>query len=343
MTKSRHHQYLNGFLFVLPELAVKKPLKWLQNSGNILFNFSFLVGVLPFSYAQPIRQLPFPFSFNSFLLFSWNSKNSQHTANHQPIEGRRTMKRVILTLGVVGLFALAYSTADAVLPDDIVLFMAFDERAGTDVRDSSIYGNDGVATTASWTDGKYRGGYEFDGATTAITVEASDVLKQLKAPMSIGYWIKIISFPVQWQAVAEMEAMPGNRTNGWKAGLNNGNPVFTTYGVKDHNAAGSIEIGQWTHFACTYDGATVTFYINGEVDIEVEGAGDINVTQSPRLNIGAEAGTPGNWSINAVLDNLWISNVAKTQAEVQQLMRLESPTSVEPISKASTTWGSLKL
>ena len=253
------------------------------------------------------------------------------------------VKRTTLVLGAMGLLALASSVAYAALPDDIILFMTFEDGSGTDVKDISKYGHNGVATTASWTDGKLGGGFEFDASKTAITVEASDVLRQLKAPMSIGYWIKVISFPAQWQAVAEMEAMPGNRTNGWKAGLNNGNPVFTTYGVKDHNAAGSIEIGQWTHFACTYDGATVTFYINGEVDIEVEGAGDINVTQSPRLNIGAQAGTPGNWSINAVLDNLWISNVAKTQAEVQQLMRLESPTSVEPISKASTTWGSLKL
>jgi hypothetical protein len=252
------------------------------------------------------------------------------------------MKRIMLILSIAGLFALVSSIAYAALPDDIVLFMAFDEGAGTDVHDASMYGNDGVATVASWADGRYGGGYEFDGATTAITVEPSGVLTALKAPMSIGYWIKIISFPVQWQAIAEMESTPEDRSNGWKAGLNNANPVFTTYGVKDHTAAGELAVGGWSHFACTYDGTTVTFYINGEVDSEVEGAGDIDVTQSPRLNIGAEAGTPGNWSINAVLDNLWISNIAKTQSEIEELMVLESPASVEPGGKAAATWGALK-
>jgi hypothetical protein len=250
------------------------------------------------------------------------------------------MRYVALFLGVVVLFAFVSSMADAALSDDIVLFMTFNDGSGTNVRDSSRYGNDGIATVASWTDGMYGGGYEFDAATTVITVEPSDVLTALAAPMSVGYWIKPLSFPVDWMAVAEMEAVAGDRSGGWKAGFNNGNPVFTTYGVMDHFATGSIEIGQWSHVACVYDGPTVTFYINGEFDGEVAGAGDINVTQSPGLNIGAEAGTPGNYAINAILDDLWVSNVAKTQDEVRELM--ESATSVEPQGKAAITWGALK-
>jgi len=252
------------------------------------------------------------------------------------------MKRIALILGVVGLFALASSMAYAALSSDIVLFMAFEDGSGTDVTDSSIYGNNGVATVASWTAGKHGGGYEFDGATTVITVAPSAELTALGAPMSIGYWINIISFPAQWQAVVEMEAAPGDRSGGWKSGLNNAQPVFTTYGVMDHNATGDLAVGEWVHFACTYDGTTVAFYINGEVDSEVAGAGDIDVTQSPSLNIGAEAGTPGNWGINAILDNLWVSNAAKTQAEIQQLMAMESPAAAEPMGKAATTWGALK-
>jgi hypothetical protein len=255
-------------------------------------------------------------------------------------KGRQMMKRVMLILSIVGLLTFVSSMADAALPDDIVLFMTFNDGSGTNVRDSSMYGNNGVATAASWTDGMYGGGYEFDAATTVITVEPSAVLTALGAPMSISYWIKPLSFPVDWMAVAEMEAVAGARTGGWKAGFNNGNPVFTTYGVMDHFATGSIEIGQWAHVACVYDGPMVTFYINGEFDSEVPGAGDINVTQSPGLNIGAEAGTPGNYAINAVLDDLWISNVAKTQDEVREIM--ESLTSLEPQGKAATTWGALK-
>jgi hypothetical protein len=248
----------------------------------------------------------------------------------------------MLVLGIVGLLTFVSSMADAALPDDIVLFMTFNEGAGTDVKDISRYGNHGVATVASWTDGKYDGGYEFDAATTVITVEPSDVLTALAAPMSVGYWIKPISFPVDWMAVAEMEAVAGNRSNGWKAGFNNANPVFTTYGVRDHFATGIVEVDQWTHVACVYDGPTAIFYINGELDSEVPGSGDINVTQSPGVNIGAEGGNPGNYAINAVLDDLWISNVAKTEEDIQGLM-MESMQPVEPRGKAAITWGALKL
>jgi len=251
------------------------------------------------------------------------------------------MKRSVLVLSVVVVFMLVASMASVALPGDIVLFMTFDDGAGTDVKDASNYGNDGVATAASWTDGRHGGGYEFDGVTTAITVEPSATLIALKAPMSIGYWIKIISFPGQWQAVAEMESTPDDRSGGWKSGLNNASPVFTTYGVKDHTCPGELPVGEWAHLAVTYDGPMVTFYINGEVAGEIDGAGDIDVTQSPRMNIGAEKGTPGNYGINSILDDLWVSNVAKTQGEIQELM--ETTSAVEPSSKAAITWGALKL
>jgi len=251
------------------------------------------------------------------------------------------MKRSVLVLSVVGMLMLVASMASAAMPDDIVLFMMFDDGSGTDVEDASNYGNDGVATDANWTEGKHGGGYEFDGS--AITVEPSATLTALKAPMSIGCWINIISFPGQWQAVAEMESTIADRSNGWKAGLNNASPVFTTYGVKDHTCPGELPVGEWAHLAVTYDGPMVTFYINGEVAGEIAGAGDIDVTQSPRLNIGAEKGTPGNYGINAVLDELWISNVVKTQEEIQELMDPAAIISVEPRHKTTTTWGVLKL
>lgn len=114
------------------------------------------------------------------------------------------MKRVASILGVVGLSVLVSSMAYAALPDDIVLFMTFEEGSGTDVKDISKYGNNGVATAASWTDGRLGGGFEFDASKTVITVEPSDVLTALKEPMSIGYWINILSFPAQWQAPPEI-------------------------------------------------------------------------------------------------------------------------------------------
>ena len=73
MTNSQHQQYLNGFVLILSELKEKKLLKRLQNSDNILLHLSLLVGVLAFSYAQPIRRLSFSFIVNGFLVILWTS------------------------------------------------------------------------------------------------------------------------------------------------------------------------------------------------------------------------------------------------------------------------------
>jgi hypothetical protein len=249
------------------------------------------------------------------------------------------MKRVTLILSIVGLFASVSSTADAALPDDIVLFMTFDEGSGTDVHDASRYGNHGEATNASWADGKHGGGFELDSGTF-IMVEPSDVLTELKAPISVGFWIKPFSFPQEWIILVAMESSPGVRANGWKAGIRFTNPVFTIWGVKDHTATATVEKDIWTHITCTYDGTTVKFYINGEFDSEDPGSGEINVTQSPGLNIGAKE---PDRAIKGIIDELWVSNVVKTQEEIQELMEPAKLILVEPGGKTAATWGVLKL
>jgi len=249
------------------------------------------------------------------------------------------MKRVMLILGFVVLFSLVSSMADAVLPDDIVLFMTFDEGSGTDVHDVSKYANHGEATVESWAGGKHGQGFELDSGTF-IMVEPSDVLTELKAPISVGFWIQPFSFPQDWIILVAMESAPGVRANGWKAGIRGTNPVFTVWGVKDHFAAASVEEDKWTHIACTYDGTTVTFYVNGEVDSEVPGSGEIDVTQSPGLNVGAKE---VDRAIKGIIDEVWVSNILKTQEEIQELMEPGKLLLVELGGRAVTTWGALKL
>lgn len=254
------------------------------------------------------------------------------------------MRRFMLVLCATVIFVLATSISYAALSDDIVLFMSFNDGSGTNVSDSSIYGNNGVATVEGWVAGIHSGGFEFDGANTAITVEASDELRALKAPMSVGYWIKIL-MGTTWPTVVEMEAAPEDRTGGWKSGTRVAKPVFTTYGIKDHLAAGNLGITVWAHFACTFDGERAKFYLNGNFNSEETAGGDIDVSQSPMLNIGASAGVPGQHALSGVLDDLWISNTIKTQEEIQELMNMENidlVAPVKPIEKASITWGALK-
>ena len=250
------------------------------------------------------------------------------------------MKQFTLFSSVVLMLALLSSTIYAALPDDIVLYMAFDEGAGTTIRDSSKYGNNGVASAASWANAKYGKGFKFDAKTTTISVKASNSLTALKEPMSVGCWINPASFPGEWQCIIEMRPQAG-AAGGWKLGIHNSNPTFTTYGVKDHFATGAIKTNEWTNIAATYDGKSAKFYINGKLDSEIAGQGAINVTTSPVLSMGAESGVAGTWAIDAIVDNLWVSNIVKSEKDIQQLMENQLAP-VESSGKLSTTWSHIK-
>ena len=243
---------------------------------------------------------------------------------------------------MVALMLAALPAAYSALPDYIVLYFSFDEGGGNTVTDLSQYGNNGEITgTPEWVDGQYGKAIHLDGSSVVITVPPSDSLTSLTAPMSVGAWIKPVSFPVEWQCLIEMEARPGDRKDGWKVGFHNQNPVFTTYGHKDHFADQiTLNPDEWVYLAVVADGTNVSFYINGELAQQVEFAGTIDVTQSPGVNIGAEGGKPGNWYCDVILDELWVANKALSADEIKTLSA--PPAAVRPAGKLATTWGEIK-
>jgi len=239
--------------------------------------------------------------------------------------------------------AIPLATA-AKIPDHIVLYFNFDKEAGDKVTDRSIYGNDGqINGDVEWVDGKHGGAIKLDGSKAVITVPNSDQLKELKPPMSVGMWVQPLAFPVEWQCLIEMEARPGDRKDGWKVGFHNQNPVFTTYGHKDHFADQIVlNPDEWVYLVVTTDGKNVNFYLNGDLAQQVPFAGTIDVTQSPGVNIGAEGGRPGNWYCQVILDELWVSNKMMSEDEIKAFMEPEQLFPVDPRERLPVTWAEVK-
>ena len=89
---------------------------------------------------------------------------------------------------------------------------------------------------------------------------------------------------------------------------------------------GGVADDTWTHVAATYDGTTLTHYVDGNLIDSVTQAGAIGYTGSPRLTIGARnAQHPGNF-FNGMIDEVKLYNTALTQAEVQAAMVPEPTT-----------------
>jgi concanavalin A-like lectin/glucanase superfamily protein len=225
-------------------------------------------------------------------------------------------------------------------PDGLVFLMNFDEGSGDTVHDQSGFGNDGeIDGKIDWVDGKFDGALNLDGATH-VTVPNAEPLSALTHPMSVGLWINP-AIVGGWRSIVEMDGAAG-----WKIGLHTtGNViVWTTYHVLDFGAVTPVEAGDWVHIAATWDGAEALMYLNGELDAAVAGGGVIDVANEPSLDIGFRSTSQSSW-YEGLIDDVFIFNRAVEQEEIQDFIAKGSKDilAVEPVGKAATTWGALKL
>lgn len=236
-------------------------------------------------------------------------------------------------------------TAFAVLPDDIMLYYNFSAGSGNIVKDYSKYGNDGTITGATkWVKGQHDGAFDLDGRVSVITAQNTKTLSALKVPITVGAIFQVVEFIDKWQSLAGMNGSASSTNNGWFVQFCNQNPTFTTLGIKDHISTKiTLEAGKWYYLVYLYDGKNASFYIDSVLEDQISGQGDIDVSKSPMLTMGADQGTIGNYPIHIILDEFWISNVAKTPQDIKAFANPESMyNAVSPIGFLSTTWGKMK-
>jgi hypothetical protein len=227
-------------------------------------------------------------------------------------------------------------SANAALPEGLVFLVTFEEKDGDVVKDLSGFNNDGeVVGKAEWVTGKYGGGFHFNGSTH-ITVPNVEPLSALTQPMSAGAWVN----PDSLSGNTNIVEMDGNA--GWKLGfLGGANVVWTTYHVKDFTSAGTVSLDEWTHVAATWDGSEAIIYINGEPpEPSIAGGGVIDVSREPSLDIGYRRTSGSSYFVGA-MDDVFVFDRVLSQAEIEGLMSGFS-LAVEPESKLTTTWGSLR-
>ncbi len=252
------------------------------------------------------------------------------------------------SVGLAGLLAALLATPALAqvtygeLPEDFVLFVNFDEGSGDTLVDHSSYGHDLelVAGGSDWVDDKDGGqAMEFDGET-AFQVEKTDVLASFTDTISVGAWVRPTALD-GWRNIVEMDNTDGG-DEAWKVGFNNDKPVFTTYRVKDHTAGGSMALDEWQHLAVVYDGTNANFWIDGSHDSEIAGSGifDTSAEDVIALDVGWRRGS-GSSFMSGTMDQLWVSNEAKSEAEIKELMG-GITLGVDPAGKTATTWGLIK-
>jgi len=221
----------------------------------------------------------------------------------------------------------------------LVMLLTFDEVSGDKVMDSSGKGNHATIKGAvTIGEGKFGKGGVFDkngymevAHNDSLNLQAMTLMTWCKVPGDTGDNQSAIEKGPAW-VVGEYNLLPdyGNKVQLQIHDL----PASCA----DTNEAGEVLDGKWHHIAGTFDGKTITLYVDGAVVGSRECAGTLQTNTDP-LFIGARGGTV-RWTVGTY-DDMAIFNRALTAAEIARAMN-GIVTPVEPRERATVMWATLK-
>ena len=247
------------------------------------------------------------------------------------------MPKIISVFLLCLLLVIANLSIANVAEDGLVAYWPFDEGKGEEAIDVTGNGHDGeLHDKPKWVEGKFGTGLEFDGETAKVIVE-DDPAFAIEENITLMAWF------CPNEALTSRRLMSKN--NSIFVIFDFGDPGSIDFLVKPNNTFAQSEttdwkVGEWYHFAGTFDGKTMKVYINGKL----EGDAPNNVPIAPsglELWIGGDdLGTP-NAHFPGKIDEVRLYEKTLSEADIQKVM--ETPQDVEARGKLTTTWVKLKV
>ncbi|GFE60844.1 LamG-like jellyroll fold domain-containing protein, partial [Geobacter sp. AOG2] len=206
-------------------------------------------------------------------------------------------------------------TRSSAVTAGLVAAYAFNEGTGTTVADASGNGLNGTISGASWVAGKDGNALSFNGVNNLVTVPASNVL-DLTTGMTLEGWVYPTNSSGKWGCVLMKET-----SNFYAYGLYispaNHPVVFMVINGSEHGfeVPTNLTANTWSHLAATYDGTTLSVYVNGIL----KGSETISATipaSSGALRIGGNSIWATEY-FTGIIDNVRIFDRALTNAEIQ--------------------------
>lgn len=223
-----------------------------------------------------------------------------------------------------------------------VLLYTFETGAGKTVKDLSGNGNDGELMGPKWGEGNPDGGLVFEGNGPRDFVEIPDSESlDLTEGLTVEMWMYLEAWSTAGGtgATKELAYKVGPRSD--KKVLIRMTTGALAWGAAVVAGKTDVPLKKWTHIAGTYDAKSGEgkIYIDGVLDGEGKLGGDI-VPNNDVLWLGRGAGP----FLEGRMDEVRISNTARSQQEIQELMNkgIEGVLAVKPQNKLATTWGKLK-
>jgi len=217
-------------------------------------------------------------------------------------------------IGAIVAAVCCVGVGPAIAQTTLVAAYGFNEGSGTTTADLSGNGNTGTVSNTVWTTGaKYGGGLIFNGTNALVTIADAASL-HLTTGMTLEAWVYPTTVDAQWRDVI----YKGN-DNYWLEGTSSHGAVpaiGATFGTNDTGtfAPTALPVNTWTHLAATYDGATVTLYVNGTAVASAARTGNLATSINP-LQIGGDS--LGGQFFAGEIDEVRVYNGAVTAAQIQ--------------------------
>ena len=203
----------------------------------------------------------------------------------------------------------------------------FDAGSGSVLADVSGNDNNGTISNATWTSsGKYGGALVFNGTNSMVTINDSASL-HLTTAMTLEAWVVPTQVSNDWTDVVYkgndnyfLEATSpsgGVPAAGATLGSSNVHPMGTA----------ALTTNTWAFLTETYNGSTLSLYVNGTLVSSLAETGNIATSTNP-LQIGGD-NIYGQY-FQGLIDNVRIYNTALTAPQIQTDMNTAVGGSISP-------------
>jgi len=217
----------------------------------------------------------------------------------------------------------------------LVGYWSFDNTKGKEAEDLSGNGNTGtISGNVKVVAGQFGDALSFDGSGSHVAINDSKSLDGMDH-LTVQLWINFNAIKADWNHILEKDCLYGLTVN-----TGSGTFQYDT-GTDCGNRAGWIDSNYkvsektWYNIAMTVDGSKVIFYVNGKKESEKAWKNPVGDSAAP-LHIAH----PSSYLVDGIIDEVKVWSIALTEAEIQSEML--GGASVNPKSKLTTTWGSIK-
>lgn len=258
----------------------------------------------------------------------------------------KSMKSVLTVIliaisGTLSLSVTGSAQQDPRADANTMLLLTFNEGNGNTTSDLSGNGNDGELKGAEWAEGKFGGGIEIKDDGDCVVMPLSPTL-DLTDALSLEAWVKPATVSVRMDIISKHES------GGYALIIDEGGIMRASFHIAgNYIASRSVSVLQaeeWYYLAATFDGEALRVYVDGELEGETAATGTVTTTTVP-LAIGGNAGPGGivsSYYFKGLVDELRVSNVARTDEEIMAAMKTEGAGAIEPAGKLSITWSYIK-